>query len=341
MSKKKIVRIVIILLSALLIVGGIVTFILIDHYYRLINYREAEELVVTEPFAPTPEPILPIVEKAEPTPTPVPNDPLSSRDVYNILLLGTDARWDGYNSRTDTMMLVSINKKTKQISLVSFLRDTYIWIHDYGYQRLNVANIVGGPGNLIATLEENYGVKIDNYAFVNFYSFMDVVDVLGGVDVAMSNTEVYCANEWVYDPELQVDWSRREAIEYNEEGLYHLTGIQALAFCRTRSIAGDTGRTEQQRRVITALWDKVRDISIADGTAILTTVLPQITSDISMDTCIALLMTLANYHDYTVVQQQIPADGTFNFATIAEMSVVQADFEANQVLLQELLYGES
>ena len=103
-----------------------------------------------------------------------------SADVYNILLIGSDTRVQGEVGRSDAMILVSINQKTKRIYLTSFLRDCYVYLPGWGHTRLNHAFAYEGPALLEQTLEENFKVHVDKYVAVDFFSFMDVVDTLGG-----------------------------------------------------------------------------------------------------------------------------------------------------------------
>lgn len=98
---------------------------------------------------------------------------------------------------------------------------------------------------------------------------MDVVDILGGIDIPLTDVEVYYINIWVNDPDLQVDASQRTQLEYREDGQYHLNGIQTLAYCRTRNIGGDFGRTQQQRNAISLLWEKAREMSVSTLTELL------------------------------------------------------------------------
>ena len=104
-----------------------------------------------------------------------------SEDVYNILLIGSDTREEGGVGRSDAMILVSINQKTKTIYLTSFLRDCYVYLPGWGHTRLNHAFAYEGPDLLEQTLEENFKVHVDKYVAVDFFSFMDIVDILGGI----------------------------------------------------------------------------------------------------------------------------------------------------------------
>lgn len=340
------------LLSCLLIllVAAILLLILwlvFHHYYGMMNIRSAEELAAEGPVQ-TEAPLEPLEltadtePEATPAPTPEPTTaPIAEEGVYNLLLMGTDSRSDNYKSRTDAMMLVSVNKDSKTIYLTSFLRDIHVLIPNWGYQRLNAANVVGGPAKLMETIEYNFGITIDNYAFVNFYSFVDVVDALGGIDLTLTDPEVYYVNYWVADKELQVDGSARTQLEYTQEQEYHLDGMQTLAYCRMRNIGSDPGRAQRQRTAMGLLWEKAQGMSLLTLTDIMGTVLPQITTDVSEATCLSLLASVAAYRDFTVVSQQIPADGTYSYATIDEMSVLALDFAKNQAFLQETIYGKT
>lgn len=246
----------------------------------------------------------------------------SGRDVYNLLLLGNDSRSDDTNERTDVMLLVSLNRDAKTITLVSFLRDIYLPIPGYYSHRLNTANVLGGPTLTVETIEENFHIDIHGYAAVNFSAFVSIIDTLGGVELSLSADEarvVGCGES---------------------AGNYHLTGEQALSYCRIRSLDSDFGRTERQRKLLDALWQDAKDTSLSDAYSLMTELLPQITTDLSAAECLSLLATAARMDDYTLRSARIPADGTWSDASIDGMAVLELDFESNAGYLQELLYGE-
>ena len=246
----------------------------------------------------------------------------SGGDVYNLLLLGNDSRSDDTNERTDVMLLVSLNRDTETITLVSFLRDIYLPIPGYYAHRLNTANVLGGPTLTVETIEENFRIDIHGYAAVNFSAFVAIVDALGGVELSLSADEarvVGCGES---------------------AGDYHLTGEQALAYCRIRSLDSDFGRTERQRKLLDALWQDAKGTSLSDAYSLMTELLPQITTDVSPAECLSLLATAARMDDYTLRSARIPADGTWTDASIDGMAVLQLDFQANAGYLQNLLYGE-
>ena len=117
---------------------------------------------------------------------------MSSRNVINVLLVGADSRKGTNSGNTDVMMLVSLNKKTKELKLVSFLRDSYLYIEGKNNSyctKLNAAFSMGGPECLLQTIENNYKIEIDNYVMVNFESFKSIIDAMGGVTVDVQKYE--------------------------------------------------------------------------------------------------------------------------------------------------------
>jgi len=245
--------------------------------------------------------------------------PLSEQGIYSILLLGIDDRTD-LSERSDAMILVTVNRNTQQIFLTSFLRDLYLPISGYGSQRLNAANALGGPECTMATIEQNFGVVPDSYAAVNFETFSAVVDILGGVEVSLSAEEA---------AELGLGECA---------GTFHLDGESALSFCRIRNLDSDFGRTRRQRDVLTSLWKNLRNASFGDAAALLYEVLPQLTTDLTLDDCLALLPVALRISDYELLSGQIPAEGTYQLSMVDGMSVIIADLEENTAILRTTVF---
>lgn len=266
----------------------------------------------------------------------------NNENVYNILLLGNDTRGSGVNERTDAMVLVSINKDTRQIVMSSFLRDIYAYIPGWGNNRLNAANVFGGPELTVQTIEQNFGVDIDNYAQVNFYAFIDIVDILGGVDVELSNSEIREMNEKMQE----VNWfmHKNDAYLYDHNisggaGSYHLDGAQTLAYCRVRYADSDFGRTERQRIVLEQIWSKAKAMSLTEATNLLGQILPQVTTDLSQTDCLGLLASALQMLNYEMKALHIPSDNSYSLAMINGMSVLSIDMDSNSQLLQDSIYG--
>ena len=231
----------------------------------------------------------------------------SSEDVINILLLGVDAREGETVSRSDTMILVSIDKVNEKIKMTSFLRDSYVQIPDHGWNKLNAASTYGGVELVMNTLEYNFKVKIDNYALVDFVAFEELINAIGGVDVEVTEKEAnYLNKTWQ-------NWSLTgNKLTFEAGESVHLDGEQALMFSRIRKLDSDFYRTQRQRRVISAVKDKITSnpTEIFD---IANAVLPLVETDITESSMMKLCLgALSKYLKYDMAQIQIPADGTWH-----------------------------
>ncbi len=261
-----------------------------------------------------------------------------SEDVYNILLIGSDTRSSGSVGRSDAMILVSINQKTETIYLTSFLRDCYVHIPDYGNTRLNHAFAYGGPDLLEETLEENFKVHVDRYVAVDFFSFMDVIDTLGGVWLNVTEEEQEITNDYIWSMNNLMDeeWSN----DYLwSSGWQKLNGKQTLCYARNRYTGNDYERTQRQRTVISQIIAGAMSASPATLVDLAQVILPQITTDMEKSQILSYAANIGAYLNYEVVSQQIPAAGTYSGATIDGMSVISLDLDDNIAYLQGTIYA--
>ena len=269
---------------------------------------------------------------------------MHAEHVYNVLLIGIDSyKTDG--ERSDTMILVSINESTEQIILTSFMRDSWVYIPGVGAERLNEAYNAGGANLLIDTLETNFHIRIDNYVVVDFYAFIDFVDSLGGVDIEITEDERLVLNE-PYIKHMNTLLKRPYGTDYVEQsGLNHFNGVQALSFARIRYMAGsDFARTERQRKVINAVFEKFKNCSIPEMLEVVDVVLPNVTTDIDEDTMLTLITDAAmKYKDYEMVMNRVPYDDTYwnwiNEVTGETKDVLSIDIEINTNYLIRDIYG--
>ena len=253
--------------------------------------------------------------------------------IKNILLLGVDARdgEDGQATRSDTMMLVSVDMKHHCIKLVSFLRDTWVYIPSLDYeQRLNAACSSGGYQNVVSTIEYNFGVKIDGYVVTDFEMFKVLVDSIGGVKVDVTKAEA---------KEVTKHKKRYGHVKL-EEGRHKLTGEQALAYCRIRKIDTDFKRTERQRTVMTAILKKAmtnpfRLYNMAFKAA------PYIETDMSKGELTGFVTKAMLCVTGKINQTSVPFDGTWDYANISGNSVISINREENRDLLREYIYDLS
>lgn len=337
--KKRVFLIILASLLGFLLIVLLGIFLVFHHFYSAMNIQTREDAAETVDTAPTvvldgtefleePDPNAVSMTDAEVEALEKELEEQAATDalfrdsnVYNILLLGVDAE-NNTQERTDAMILVSINKSTGEIYLTSFLRDMYLHIPDYGSHRLNTANVVGGPARTMETIEQNFGISINNYAAVSFSAFKDIIDILGGVEVYLSADEASTVRVG------------------SSEGSYHLDGADALEYCRIRNLDSDFGRTQRQRKVLESLWYSLKDSTLSEATDLLYSVLPQVTTDLSQADCLTLLTFATQILDYELVSNRIPAEETYYLSMVKGMSVIVVDTEENSAILKTTVYGE-
>lgn len=296
----------------LLILAGIL-FLIVHGAYNKLNYQEIES------FA---------------------DKPMKEKGVINILLIGNDSRENGEDGRSDAMILLSVNTRTKKIYMTSLLRDMYVDIPGYKNNRLNAAYSYGGAELLMKTVEQNLGVPVNRYMLVNFEAFANLVDAVGGVDLELTSGELELVNGYLNEyndltgKEFGTDYLDTEA-----EGMTHLNGPQALAYTRNRYIGTDFGRTERQRKVLTEVVHQLpramlHPFSLSEG------MLPNLTTNLTEWECYTLTLAAPFMMSYDLEQESIPAEGTYHDATIRKMAVLEVDLEANKKYLRKLLYEE-
>ena len=266
-------------------------------------------------------------------------------DVYNILLVGSDVRPGEQVGRSDTMILVSINKETKRIVATSFLRDTYVKIPIKNeFHKLNAAYAFGGIELLFETLQYNYSVNVDRYVAVDFLSFIDAIDILGGLDVQVYEDELYWFNQYIHASNLLVEPAEREHSDYvdHADGSYqHLNGKQALAYARFRYVGnGDFTRTDRQRRVVQNIFDKLKTMDVATLVKLLDSIIPQITTNLTTDECMDLIAMLPEISKYEIISWHIP-DDDFKYMTIDGDDVVAIDFSYYMKKLYNYIYTDA
>ena len=252
--------------------------------------------------------------------------------ILNILLIGQDARPGQGRQRSDSMILCTVNTEKKTMVMTSFLRDLYVDIPDwngktYYDNRLNVNYAFGGMGMLDKCLEMNFGVVVDYNIEVNFEGFTEIIDLMGGVDIELSKGEAWYINLGKEDgsPKVSSGWN-------------HLSGEDALTYSRIRKLDSDFGRTNRQRTVLLALLEKVRNSSLKDILALTDAVFPMITTDMENSEIVDVVMKVFPVlTELEVTTQHIPAEGTYRGASVAGMSVLVADMEANRQILRDTI----
>lgn len=252
---------------------------------------------------------------------------VENKNVVNILLLGQDRRGGTRNSLTDVMLLCSIDKENKTLTMTSFLRDLYVKIPGhYRSDKLNVAYPVGGFKMIDDTLEVNFGVKVDGNVEVDFSQFARIIDLLGGVDIYLTGAEAGYMNE--------------SGIAVHS-GMNHLDGSAALLYSRIRKIDSDFYRTNRQRNVVTAILNQFKNASLSQLTNTLTGVLGMITTDMTDAEIMSYALEFAPLlKDLEIKSQHIPVEGTYTYGDVKDQNILDCifikDFETNRQLIADI-----
>ena len=312
-KKRSIWKVLLIVLIILIAAGGVAWYGLASSLYGRISYEETggEESA------------------------------LRQDGVTNILLIGNDSRENGEDGRSDAMILLSISEKTRTVQMISFLRDMYVEIPGHDGNRLNAAYAYGGPELLMETVRENFQIPVSHYVLVNFEAFANLVDAVGGVDLELTSEEVEYVNGYLV--EYNQLTGRPEGTDYldtSRSGLIHLNGPQALAYTRNRYIGTDFGRTERQRKVLSAVIGELPKALLTTPQGVLDGLLSNLTTNLTRGEFLRLTLDAGKLFTYDLQQGSVPVEGSYQNATIRGMAVLEVDFEQNIRYLNNRIYGE-
>ena len=245
--------------------------------------------------------------------------------VINLLLIGQDRRPGEGRTRSDSMILCTIDTQKKTLVMTSFLRDLYVDIPDWNGRtyldnRLNACYAFGGMGMLDLALQNNFGVQVDHNLEVDFSGFEEIINIFGGVTIHLTKAEAnYLGGNL-------------------KEGSNFLTPEQALSYSRIRYLDSDFGRTNRQRNVLTALLNSVKGMSTDQMTQLVNKILPMITTDMSnADITNYMMKILPILPELEITTQHIPANGTYRSCYVRGMAVLVPDLEANRAILRSTI----
>jgi len=254
------------------------------------------------------------------------NGVIRDKNIINILLIGQDRRPGESRARSDSMMILSINRKTGSVRIISLMRDMYVQIPGYSDNRINASYAFGGMKLLNDTIRKNFLLHIDGNIEVDFDGFTQGIDTIGGVEISLTKREA--------------EHLRSRGFPNAVEGKNHMDGKMALAYSRIRKIGDDFGRTERQRNVILSAVQKIRGASIPQMIALANKVLPFVTTDMSNDQIMSLVLIAAQADLNNIEQHRIPVDGSYKNARIRGMSVLVPDLIVNRQELKRIIYGQ-
>ena len=243
----------------------------------------------------------------------------------NIMLMGSDQRPDTYGFRTDTILLVTLNPKTGSVNITSFPRDLYVYIPGWTIQRINTAFPHNGFESLADTMEYNFGVRPDHYVVINFWSFKQVIDSLGGVDVSVSQ---YLTDQRDGHGDYTVS-----------PGVHHMDGDTALWYVRARHTTSDFDRGRRQQEVIQAIFFKLLSLNaIKRGPELYDIYKKNVTTDLNLEDITPLLPMAANVTDGSMINHYfISPQVVTNFRTSQGAAVLLPNYEAILQIMRQAL----
>lgn len=278
-------------------------------------------------------------------------DPVRSSHVMNILLIGEDTREEEISdtSRADSAIIVSINIDSGNIYMTSILRDLYVYYEVNGegyYGKINEAASNGGMNTYINTIERYYKVSIDNYAVVNFASFPKIIDALGGVEVALTDVEVYEVN----NHQTRYGYVTLPQAQYDAEGnpqKVMLTGEQALAYCRIRKIDSDNARADRQKTVLSELFSMMKSSGTLDAVKVVNQLSKYTKTGYTKKELISIgnLALRDGWLNYNIQTTNVPStensEGGQYFSVSYNNWIWLADIPKDAYELQMMIYGKS
>lgn len=333
-------KVVMILVCAILVCAA-GAYAVIDYYYHRMNIDSGETVERAEEY----------FDEDENTENLKEIDPDSiqldsaaeaekKEDVINILICGEEAIHDD-RGRTDSIMIATINQKDNKLRLTSIMRDTYVKIPGFQDNKINAAYHNGGMKTLVETIKVNFGIAVDGYVLVNFDSFQDIINAIGGVDIELSEEEAAYLNRTNYISERG---NRCVSAGWN-----HMNGNQALGYARVRYVSkdgqsGDFARTLRHRTVMNAIYKKMMEKSTLELVAMIPDILPILTTDIEKSDIVSYLMAGVSVREKNpkLKTLNVPVEGGYKISRVRGMSVVLASpMSKNVEKMQKFIYGSA
>ncbi|MEG1416113.1 MAG: LCP family protein [Clostridium sp.] len=249
------------------------------------------------------------------------NSPFSNSDykiekgIKNILLCGTDGRPGEKTSRADSMMLLTIDGNNKNIRVTSFARDTLVSTKSHGDIKLTETYAYGGINLLTEAIEDNFKIDIQNYAIVDFYSFIDIIETLGGINVDIKENEISELNKFIPETyEWSKDPNKGEIKKIENAGEQHINGYQALAFARIRK--GESGgafeRDRRQREIIEGMIEGIKALPITKYPNLIDTLLPHVKTNMKPTEVLSVGTGVLRIGANNITQMEFPIDDEVN-----------------------------
>ena len=262
----------------------------------------------------------------------------SMKGYTTVALFGLDTRQAGQlgsGNRSDTVIIASINNDTKEVKLVSVYRDTYLDLTNGKFNKCNGAYSAGGPQQAMSMLNKNLDLDIQYYISVDFAAMTKAIDLLGGIDIDVDDTEIEHLNNYIVETS---EVTGVKTTPLTKTGLQTLDGVQATSYCRIRYTAGDDfKRTERQREVIMQIVSKAKTMDISQVNDIIDAVFPLAATNYTNDELLAMAPQLLTYD--IVDTTGFPFDKAAATVKGKGSCVIPVNLEENVKQLHEYLFG--
>ncbi len=257
---------------------------------------------------------------------------------WNILLLGCDSYTKNSYSRSDSMIILSLNTDTGEAKLTSLMRDTWIKVPGYKskHRKLTELCSVGGPELTIRAINENFGMDIEHYALIGMEGVAEIIDLVGGIELDVTEAERKALNKGLFDLS---SLSGMEELRTSGENV-HLNGNQATAYARIRKIDSDYVRVERQRIVLLKMAGKIKNGASARTLLSIVNVLSDyVETNLSFTEIMSIGMAGLKIDLENVEELRLPADGTYESGEYEGVWSIRPNFGKNKTILHNFIYG--
>ncbi len=258
--------------------------------------------------------------------------------ITNIALFGVDQR-DGEQCRSDAIMIMSVDKKHNKIKVASVMRDSYVAVEGHGMTKICHAYYYGGPALAIKTLNQTFGLNIQEYVTVNFNELAQIVDAVGGVNITIKEKEIYYLNKNLREQAKYDDFTAKEYY-VSAEGKQRLNGQQAVAYARIRKSDSDFIRTDRQRTVLRQLFNEALSMNPLRYPEFAKQFLGVCDTSLDLNDCISLAGIMVRKPEFVDLRLPLDEDLIDGNYYVNGVSYVYYDTAATSEKLRDFIYND-
>lgn len=259
-------------------------------------------------------------------------------EIVNIALFGIDTRDPSERTRSDSIMIATIDYKHNKIKLSSILRDTRVNIDGHGLDKINHAYAYGGPELAVKTLNQNFGLDIRDFVTINFWGLEEIIDGLGGITIDVKKNEVNEINKYVKEL-CNIDKKKYTPIKKSGEQV--LNGRQATAYGRIRYVGnGDFERTERQRKVLDQIFKRIVNAGVTQYPKIVDSVLPHITTSFNKKEILGIGTQFLMSGIKKIDQNRFPVNGYWDNLKLKGVDYIEPDMEKTKQQIKDYIFDD-